>query len=79
MSVSFCTQLAFEFRCFGASKNAAARLAGFCCLMILAACGLFGIFFVPDKEMYETIPGAGTVTAGSRTGTMLPALFSIRR
>jgi hypothetical protein len=79
MSVSFCTQLELEFRRFGSAKKAAVRLAGFCCLVMLAAYGLLGIFFLSDNELPESIPGAGTVTAGSRTGTIMPALFAIRR
>ena len=80
MSWNFCTKLARKIRRYGyANKKLAARLSGFCCLMMAAACGLLGIFFVPDREWYETVSGAGTGSTGPRTGTLLPAVFIIRR
>lgn len=79
MSWNFCTKLAAKLRRHGYAKKAAARLAGFCCLMMAAACGLLGIFFVPDEELFEPISGTGRKPAGTRTGTFLPAVFAIRR
>ena len=80
MSWNFCTKLARKLRRIGyAEKKLAARLAGFCCLMMAAACGLLGIFFGPDKELYEPYSCAGRDGTGPRPGTLLPAVFIIRR
>lgn len=79
MAWDFCTRLAWKLRRRGYAKKAAARLAGFCYLMMLAACGLLGIFFLPDIERYDLISGAGAGTAGTRPGTVLSAVSGIRR
>jgi len=79
MSWNFCTKLARKVRRFGYAKRAAARLSCFCSLMMAAACGLLGVFFIPDKELYEPVSGAGRDCTGPRPGTLLPAVFIIRR
>jgi len=78
MSWNFRTKLARKLRRLGYAKKIAARIAAFSHLMMLTACGLLGIFFVPEKELFEPMSGAGK-REGSRPGTFTPAVSAIRR
>jgi hypothetical protein len=46
---------------------------------MITTCGLFGLFFIIPQELFEPIAIAGKIHADTRYGTLLPAVFIIRR
>jgi hypothetical protein len=46
---------------------------------MITMCGLFGLFFIIPQELFEPIAIAGKIHADTRYGTLLPAVFIIRR
>ena len=79
MFQNFCTRVERKLRRLGVARKAAARFAKFSCVSMITMCGLFGLFFVIPQELFEPIAIAGEIHADTRYGTLLPAVFIIRR
>ena len=75
----FCTRVERKLRRLGVARKAAARFAKFFYVSMITMCGLFGLFFVIPRELFEPIAIAGKMHADTRYGTLLPAVFIIRR
>ena len=79
MFQNFCTRVARKLRRLGVARKAAARFAKFFQVMMVLTCGLMGLFFLIPRELFEPISIAGKHHADTRYGTLLPAVFLIRR
>jgi hypothetical protein len=78
MPLTFCTKVMRKIAKLGYDKKVARRFAQFCCLAMTFTCGLFGLFW-GEKAPIFLIAGSGTLSAGARAGTVLPASSLIRR
>ena len=79
MFQNFCTRVARKIRRLGYARKTASRFAKFFYVSMITTCGLFGLFFVIPQELFEPIAIAGKMHADTRYGTLLPAVFIIRR
>ena len=79
MFQNFCTRVARKFRRLGIARKEAARIAKFCYVSMITACGLMGLFFSIPQELFEPITGAGTMHADARPGLFSSAVSASRR
>ena len=79
MFQNFCTRVARKLRRLGYARKTASWFAKFFYVSMITTCGLFGLFFIIPDELFEPISGAGMRREGSWPGTLLPAVFIIRR
>ncbi|GEM_PF-1930570 len=79
MFQNFCTRGERKLRRHGVARKAAARFAKFFSVSVIPPCRLFWRFFGIPQELFESIAIAGKIHADTRHGTLLPAVFIIRR
>jgi len=75
----FCTRVERKLRRLGYAKKIGARFARIFQVMMVLVCGVMGLFFILPQELFEPISIAGKNHADTRYGTLLPAVFIIRR
>jgi hypothetical protein len=79
MFQNFCTRVARKLRRLGYARKTASRFAKCFYVSMITTCGLFGLFFSIPRELFEPTAIAGKMHADTRYGTLLPAVFIIRR
>jgi hypothetical protein len=79
MFQKFCTRVTRKLRRLGYAQKVAARFAKIFQVMMVLVCGLMGLFFILPQELFEPTAIAGNMHADTRCGTLLPAVFIIRR